>query len=129
MQAQMALSVLLGLHPSPLGCVVNCDFASWHFRQFRFDGAEEPEQVVPFIDRQQLAMDDCIVELRDVKEAPESVAASVERILPQALAQWQPPQDQRIVLVCASGIRAAKAATALAQRGFTRLAILAARRP
>jgi sulfur-carrier protein adenylyltransferase/sulfurtransferase len=129
MQAQMALSVLLGLHPSPLGCVVNCDFANWHFRQFRFDGAEEPEQVVPFIDRQQLAMDDCIVELRDVKEAPESVAASVERILPQALAQWQPPQDQRIVLVCASGIRAAKAATALAQRGFTRLAILAARRP
>ncbi|MGK3122739.1 ThiF family adenylyltransferase [Candidatus Pantoea formicae] len=129
MQAQMALSVLLGLQPSPLGCVVNCDFVNWHFRQFRFDGAEEPEQAVPFIDQKQLAADDCVVELRGLEEAPDSVAAKVERILPQALAQWQPPQDQRIVLVCASGIRAAKAAADLAQRGFTRLAILAARRP
>lgn len=129
MQAQMALSVLLDLHPSPLGCVVNCDFVNWHFRQFRFDGAEEPEQAVPFIDQQQLSAADCIVELRGFEEAPDSVAAHVERILPQGIADWQPPQDQRIVLVCASGIRAAKAASDLMQRGFTQLAILAARRP
>jgi molybdopterin/thiamine biosynthesis adenylyltransferase/rhodanese-related sulfurtransferase len=129
MQAQMALSILLDLQPSPLGCLVNCDFVNWHFRQFRFDGAEEPAQSVPFIDQQQLAADDCIVELRSLEEAPVSVADRVERILPQAIAAWQPPSDQRIVLVCASGMRAAQAATTLAQRGFHQLAILAATRP
>ncbi|WP_277966441.1 HesA/MoeB/ThiF family protein [Pantoea trifolii] len=129
MQAQMALSVLLELQPSPLGCLVNCDFVNWHFRQFRFDDAEEPEHAVPFIDPSMLAADDCIVELRSCEEAPVSVAHHVERILPQAIAAWQPPAQQRIVLVCASGIRAAQAANALAQRGFLQLAILAANRP
>lgn len=129
MQAQMALSVLLELQPSPLGCLVNCDFVNWHFRPFRFDQAEEPQQVVPFIDRQLLAADDCIVELRSHEEAPVSVAEGVERLLPQAIATWQPPTQQRIVLVCASGIRAAQAASVLAQRGFNQLAILAANRP
>ncbi|MBP2199353.1 HesA/MoeB/ThiF family protein [Pantoea cypripedii] len=130
MQAQMALSVLLGLEPSPLGCLVNCDFVHWHFRQFRFDRAAEPDQPwVPFIDTQLLTAEDCIVELRSREEAPVSVAASAQRILPQQLDAWQPPQGQRIVLVCASGIRAAQAATALAQRGCAQLAILAANRP
>lgn len=129
MQAQMALSVLLDWHPSPLGCVVNCDFVNWHFRQFRFEGAEEPEQVVPFIDTKQLAADDCIVELRGIEEAPVSVASQVARVLPQEVAQWQAPADRRIVLVCASGMRASKAASELMQRGFTRLALLAASRP
>lgn len=130
LQAQMALSVLLGWQPSPLGCLVNCDFVHWHFRQFRFDGAADPtEPAVPFIDAQMLREDDCIVELRSTAEAPESVAPQVERVLPDQLAHWQPPADRRIVLVCASGIRAAQAATALAQRGCDRLAILAARRP
>jgi Dinucleotide-utilizing enzymes involved in molybdopterin and thiamine biosynthesis family 2 len=84
MQAQMALSVLLDLQPSPLGSVINCDFINWHMRAFRFDGAEEPENSVPFIDEQLLTKDDCIVELRSVEEAPVSVANIVERILPHA---------------------------------------------
>ncbi|MDO6408720.1 HesA/MoeB/ThiF family protein [Pantoea phytobeneficialis] len=130
LQAQMALSVLLGFAPSPLGCLVNCDFVHWHFRQFRFDGAGEPDQPgVPFIDTRLLSAEDCIVELRSREEAPVSVAAWAQRILPQQLDAWQPPADRRIVLVCASGIRAAQAASALAQRGCTRLAILAANRP
>ncbi|MDI9767701.1 HesA/MoeB/ThiF family protein [Pantoea dispersa] len=130
MQAQMALSVLLGLQPSPLGCMVNCDFVRWHFRSFRFDAAQEPAQPgVPFIDAHLLQPGDCIVELRSCAEAPASVAERVERVLPHELDAWQPPADRRIVLVCASGIRAAQAASALAQRGFNQLAILAARRP
>ncbi|QUG73580.1 HesA/MoeB/ThiF family protein (plasmid) [Erwinia sp. E602] len=131
LQAQMALSVLLGLQPSPLGCLLNCDFVQWHFRRFRFDGAEEPAATaVPFIDRQLLEATDCIVELRGHEEAPQSIAAEEEvvRLLPPQLAAWQPPGDRRIVLVCASGIRAAQAAMQLEQRGFTRLAIIAANR-
>ncbi|WBG93082.1 HesA/MoeB/ThiF family protein (plasmid) [Pantoea piersonii] len=127
MQAQMALSVLLGLTPSPLGSLVNCDFTQWHFRAFRFDDAQEPTQpAIPFIDRDLLQADDCIVELRSREEAPHSVAAQVERILPEAIDAWQPPTGRRVVLVCASGIRAAKAASVLAQRGVMPLAIIAA---
>lgn len=130
MQAQMALSVLLGHTPSPLGSMINCDFSQWHFRAFRFDDAQEPTQpAIPFIDRDLLRADDCIVELRSLAEAPHSVAAQAERLLPDAIAAWQPPADRRVVLVCASGIRAAKAAAALAQRGVKRLAILAANQP
>ena len=127
MQAQMALSVLLGLTPSPLGSLVNCDFTQWHFRAFRFDDAQEPTQpAIPFIDRDLLQADDCIVELRSQEEAPHSVAAQVERVLPEAIDAWQPPAGRRVVLVCASGIRAAKAASVLAQRGVMPLAIIAA---
>jgi len=127
MQAQMALSVLLELSPSPLGCLVKCDFVTWHFNQFRFDGAAEPtEPAVPFIDSGMLDVRDCIVDLRSTEEAPLSVADSVIRLLPQQMADWQPPANRRIVLVCASGIRAARAASELEQRGYRQLAILAA---
>ncbi|MEZ3498311.1 ThiF family adenylyltransferase [Pantoea sp. KPR_PJ] len=130
MQAQMALSVLLGFTPSPLGSLVNCDFVQWHFRAFRFDGAEEPAlPAIPFIDTALLRPDDCIVELRSLEEAPHSVTPVVERVLPEAISGWQPPTGRRVVLVCASGIRAAKAATLLSQRGVEALAIIAANRP
>lgn len=127
MQAQMALSVLLKLTPSPLGCMIHCDFVDWHVRQFRFDDAPEPDAPgTPFIDLPMLTEDDCIVELRSVEEAPVSVAGQVLRILPPQIAAWQPPSDQRVVLVCASGMRAAQAAENLAARGVTRLALIAA---
>lgn len=57
------------------------------------------------------------------------MAAQVERLLPEAVDAWQPPAGRRVVLVCASGIRAAKAAAALAQRGIGPLAIIAASQP
>lgn len=129
LQAQMALSILLGFSPSPLGCLINCDFTSWHFRQFRFDGADEPDRPgVPFIDRKLLTSGDCIVELRSLEEAPYSISDCAVRVCPEQIEHWQPPADRRIVLVCASGIRAAKAAMQLEQRGITRLAIVAANR-
>lgn len=125
-QAQMALSVLLAHQPSPLGSVTQCDFSRWHFHSFRFDGAEEPANLLPFIDRQLLCDDDCVVDLRSSSEAPHSVSAHAQRILPADIAGWQPPADRRIVLVCASGLRAGQAAQQLQQRGVTRLALLAA---
>ena len=127
LQAQMALSLLLKLTPSPLGCMIHCDFVNWHLRQFRFDDAPEPEQPgVPFIDPLLLSDDDCIVELRSREEALVSVADKVQRILPQQIADWPLPVDKRIVLVCASGMRAAQAADLLMARGFSRLALIAA---
>lgn len=129
LQAQMALSVLLEFTPSPLGSLINCDLANWHFRAFRFDDAEEPLQAaIPFIDRSLLRSDDCVVELRSLEEAPLSVREQVTRILPEAISNWEAPSDRRVVLVCASGIRAAKAAMMLEQRGLNHLAIIAADR-
>ncbi|MGG6099743.1 ThiF family adenylyltransferase [Pantoea allii] len=128
LQAQMALSILLNLSPSPLGCMINCDFVSWQLRQFRFDNAPEPEKAgIPFIDSALLTPNDCVVDLRGTDEAPVSVIPDVTRILPRHIARWQPPADKRIVLVCASGIRAAQAALALEARGCQRLAIIADR--
>ncbi len=128
LQAQMALSILLHLSPSPLGCMINCDFVSWQLRQFRFDNAPEPKKAgIPFIDPALLTPDDCVVDLRGTEEAPVSVSQYAQRILPQHIAGWQPPADKRIVLVCASGMRAAQAALALEARGCQRLAIIADR--
>lgn len=128
LQAQMALSILLHLSPSPLGCMINCDFVSWQLRQFRFDNAPEPEKAgIPFIDPALLTPNDHVVDLRGLEEAPVSVSTDAERILPQHIANWQPPVDKRIVLVCASGIRAAQAALTLEARGCLRLAIIADR--
>ncbi|AKC32619.1 ThiF family adenylyltransferase [Candidatus Pantoea carbekii] len=130
-QAQMVISVLLGLLPSPLGCIVNCDFVNWHFYRFRFYGLDESsdQKSIPFIDLQSLADDDWIVELRSFEEAPVSIAECVERVSLQQLPFWQPPtMDRRIVLVCASGMRASQAGILLMQRGFNSLAILAANR-
>nr|CCG55402.1 thiamine biosynthesis protein ThiF [Erwinia piriflorinigrans CFBP 5888] len=94
MQAQMALSILLNFSPSPLGCLVNCDFVQWHFRQFRFDSATEPDHPpVPFIDRHLLTAEDCVVELRSVDEAPDSVTDAVQRVQPQQLSDWQAPRQ------------------------------------
>ncbi|MXP67994.1 ThiF family adenylyltransferase [Pantoea sp. Aalb] len=127
LQAQMVISVLLGLLPSPLGCIINCDFINWHFHKFRFDSASEPKQpTIPFIDRQLISQDDCVIELRSYKEAPVSIINDVERISPQEIYAWQPPNNRRIILICASGIRAANAALILEKRGFSFLAILAA---
>ncbi len=126
LQAQMALSVLLGLVPSPLGCLINCDFVQWSFRHFRFERAEEPTSaIIPFIDRFLLQPGDCVVELRSEAEAPASITAGVLRLSLAELPAWQPPAG-RIVLVCASGIRAAQAAAMLEKRGVTQLAMVAA---
>jgi len=127
MQAQMALTLLLELAPSPLGLMINCDFNTWQMRQFRFDTAPEPETPgISFIDCALLNAEDCVVELRGREEAPDSVVSWAQRIKPAEITAWQPPVDRRIVLVCASGIRAAQAASKLTERGFNNLAILAA---
>ena len=42
LQAQMAMAVLLGLKPSPLGLMMTVDLADWQVTRFRFDSAPEP---------------------------------------------------------------------------------------
>lgn len=127
LQAQMALSVLLGLRPSPIGQAITVDLATWRFGSFRFDHAPEPDgPALPFIARRDLRDADCVIELRPAAEAARPVTAAALRIPPEAMANWQPPAGRRVVLCCRSGLRAWRAAAILAGRGFRDLALLAA---
>lgn len=115
-QAQMALSVLLDLTPSPLGQLVQFDGATFRSTSFRFDGAPEPDtSSFKFIAKSQIEPNDFVVELRGLGEAPHPVT-------PQALrnsvtdfgANGPIPKDtQRAVMCCKSGLRAWQAATRL----------------
>ncbi len=112
MQAQMALSILLRHQPSPLGRLLSVDFATWHVSQVRFDGAHEPAGICPqIIARGEVGTDDLLIDLRAETDV-DPLHLSV-------------PSDQRVVFLCASGLRAWRAAKILTDRGHRTVAICA----
>ena len=127
-QAQMALTVLLGISPSPLGQLVSIRFDTFNFNDFRFDQAAEPDKTpFSFISRQKLAADDLIIELRGEDEAPipahpEAVRASITTFEQQKIT---PELGQRVVICCRSGLRAWRAASALQQYWKGSIALVA----
>lgn len=130
LQAQMALSVLLGLVPTVIGQAVTVDLANWRFGSFRFDNAPEPDgPALPFIARADLCDADCVVELRPETETLRPVTSAALRLLPDQIAGWTPPAGRRVVLCCRSGLRAWQAADVLARRGYRDLALLAVGTP
>ena len=124
LQAHMALQILLGLAPSPLGRLVSVDLRTLSFGGFVFHGAVEPEgTAIPFVARGSLGPEDLVVELRGVEEAPEPVTADALRLSQDELDAV--PSGRRVVLCCASGVRAHRAARRLVQRGIQDVAVLA----
>jgi molybdopterin/thiamine biosynthesis adenylyltransferase len=123
-QAQMTLTVLLGLVPSPLGQMMVLDAANWRMSGFRFDGAPEPETPAPFIARTQITPDDLVIDLRG--EAPAPFTASALHMDAAALADLDlPGTDARIVLACRTGLRAHHAGMALRKRWTGQISLLA----
>ena len=55
LQAQMALAVLAGIEPQPLGQLITFDAIGHRFGGFRFDGAPEPKAGFTFIAPAQIA--------------------------------------------------------------------------
>lgn len=105
MQAQMALAVMAGLEPSPIGKLVTLDLENWRFGGFSFNGAKD----IPgpaFIAASQISPDDYVIDLR-------------ETALPTEL------PDGRIVLTCTTGLRAWRAAVTLAERGINDIVLVA----
>ncbi len=121
LQAQMALSILLGLAPSPLGRLVSLDAATWRMGGFRFDRAPEPARPMPFIARAQITPADLLIDLR-TEAAPFDPAA--RHIPPEAIATLSPPDGARVVLACATGLRAHNAGQALQARWPGAIALL-----
>jgi molybdopterin/thiamine biosynthesis adenylyltransferase len=117
LQAQMALAVLLGIAPSPLGQLVSFEGAGLRFGGFRFDGAPEPLDALGFLAPSQIAGDDFVVDLRGVDEAPVPATPNARRF---SVADFgpdgpRPEPGQRTVLCCRSGLRSWQAARRLAR--------------
>lgn len=114
MQAQIALAILLGMEPSPLGQVVSFEAAGLRFSGFRFDGAPEPERPLRFLAPSEIGLDDFVIDLRPPEEAPVPAAAHARRALVDTVAHGELPEPgQRTVLACRTGLRSWAAARRL----------------
>ncbi|MBM9595157.1 HesA/MoeB/ThiF family protein [Roseitranquillus sediminis] len=115
LQAQMALALLAGIAPSPLGRIVTVDALTLRFGGFRFDAAPEPARQPRFLAPSGIAAGDFLVDLRAEDEAPLVHAAA--RRLPVAAFGPDgpvPATGQRAVLCCRTGLRSWQAAERLA---------------
>lgn len=122
LQAQMALEVVLGLTPSPLGQFTR--YQAGRFTQFRFDGA--PENPGPrFIAPEEITPDDLVIDLRPASEAPRKATPGALRIPAYGATGPLPQPGQRAVLACRSGLRSWRAAAALARRWPGEITLLA----
>lgn len=121
-QAQMALSNLLDLRPSPLGQLITFDAARWRLGGFRFDRAPEPAQPIPFIAPSQITPDDLVFDLRTEEPAPFRADARHGALNP---AFTPPPGTPRVILACRTGLRAHHAGAALRSRWTGHIALLA----
>lgn len=124
LQAQMALSVLLGLSPSPLGQLVTLG-PGLGFGGFRFDGAEEPGDPWPFLSVAGIRPGDFVADLRGAAEAPVALGM---RLGVEAFGAGGPcpAPGQRAVLVCRSGLRSWRAARRLRTVWDGEIALVAA---
>jgi len=115
LQAQMALAVLLGISPSPLGQLVSFEGAGRRFGGFRFDGAPEPEDALGFLAAGEIVADDFVVDLRGLDEAPVAAAPGARRLTVADFGEDgpRPEPGQRAVLCCRSGLRSWQAARRL----------------
>lgn len=115
LQAQMAVALLAGLDPSPLGQLVTLDGRSFRFGGFRFIGAPEPEHQPHFLAASEIVATDFLVDLRAEDEAP-LVRPDARRLPASAFGPDgpTPAPGQRAVLCCRSGLRSWQAAERLA---------------
>ncbi|MEE2860813.1 MAG: HesA/MoeB/ThiF family protein [Pseudomonadota bacterium] len=121
LQAQMAVAVLLGLDPSPLGRLISFDSASWRMGGFRFGAAPEPVAPLPFIAASQVEPGDMLVDLRtEAAPVPGALHLPADRI-----SELIPGDAPRVVLACRTGLRAHNAGKVLQRQWPGRIALLA----
>ncbi len=116
LQAQMALAVLSGMEPSPLGQLVSYDARRLRFGGFRFEGAIEQPGGFAFIAASQIRRNDLVADLR-AREEPGPTLPGATRHAVQDFDNdiLRPDPGQRTILACRSGLRAWQAANRLRQ--------------
>ncbi|MGR3453973.1 ThiF family adenylyltransferase [Pseudooceanicola sp.] len=114
LQAQMAVALLAGIPPSPLGRLVTFDARTFRSGGFCFAGAAEPERQPRFLAPSEIAETDFVVDLRVETEAP-LVRPTARRLPVTAFGPHGPlpAPGQRAVLCCRSGLRSWAAAERL----------------
>jgi hypothetical protein len=125
LQAQMALAVLAGLEPDPLGQLVSFDALGCRFGGFRFDGAPEPEGGFHFIAATDIRASDALSDLRGAEESGPTLDGASRRSVPDFDTPPLPENGQRAVLACRSGLRAWQAATRLRKHWPGEIALIA----
>lgn len=127
LQAHLTLAVLLALQPTVLGRLISVDFRTLHIGGFSFMGAAEPANALRFIAPEEVGTADLVIDLRGIAEAPASPFPAALRLAVETLEHGsQPlPAAPRIVLCCRTGVRAWRAARALATRGYSNVALIA----
>jgi molybdopterin/thiamine biosynthesis adenylyltransferase len=113
LQAQMAMAVLTGLTPSPLGQLVTFEAIGHRFGGFRFDGTPEPHGGFGFIAPGQTRPDDWLVDLRAAGEAGPALPGATRHRVTDFDTPDIPPDHPRAVLACRTGLRSWQAATRL----------------
>lgn len=124
LQAQMALGLIAGIGPSPLGRIVSYDALGPRFGGFGFHGAPEPEQRPAFIARAAIRAGDTVIDLRRAEEGP-LPRADAQRFSVETISELTPPEGARVVLCCRSGLRAWAAAEQLISRWEGDIALVA----
>ncbi len=95
---------------------------TWRMGGFRFDRAPEPEQILPFIARSQIRAGDMLIDLR-AEAVP--FCPDARHVAPEAIATLAPRGNQRVVLACATGLRAQNAGATLQACWLGEIALLA----
>lgn len=117
-QAQIAMSLLLELDPSPLGRLLRFNGRAFRFSEFDFSAADEPsEGGFAFTTLADVSKDDFFAELRSVEEAPVAAVGHARRLSADSFGsgRLRPDPGQRAIMCCRTGLRAWKAARRLSE--------------
>lgn len=126
LQAQMALSCLLGLEPSPLGRMISLDLRQFTTSSFSFGNAPEPEDGFGFVSVADIDDSDFVVDLRGVEEAPAIVTATARRSTVNDVETLAgAARHHHTILCCRSGLRAWNGGLRLRKAGCTDISLIA----
>lgn len=125
LQAQMALAILAGIEPVPMGQLVTFEAVGHRFGGFRFDGAPEPGDGFRFIAPGQITSADWLVDLRAETESGPTLPNAIRHSVGDFDHPDTRPQGARAVLACRSGLRSWQAASRLRGHWQGEIALIA----